>query len=134
MTLSGRRRPTTRDGTTVTKQIFPVGLSPDEIVERESGSYLSTALILAELGGTVEMAEAEFQYYEELEAVDLVRLCRELRAHLDRISLSRDGHLTLNRECRRCSGAGQTRGEDPCIECDGRGYIHADEAERADAR
>jgi len=62
------------------------------------------------------------------EFLELVRLCSELHDFLVDLSILPDGEITRWRRCARCSGAGETRGESPCIECAGRGAVHADEA------
>jgi hypothetical protein len=106
------------------------GLSPADIIEREAGGRESKAFGLCELQGNVEWAIAEWEYDTEApEAVELVRLARDLSDYLSVLSITAEGALTHFRECIRCSGDGKTSGEDPCIECGGRGAVHADEAD-----
>lgn len=106
-----------------------VGRSAYSIVESEAGCLYSVAIGVSELEGSLEWAIAEFEYEQSDEAKELVTLCRALTDHLDRVSITEDGTLTLNRICARCGGDGETRGEDPCAECGGSGFIHADEAD-----
>jgi hypothetical protein len=105
------------------EQTIVFGLAPEEIVERETGSYYSTALLLAELIANVEAATEEFRHYPEPEAVELTRRLDDLRRYLDLLSLTDGCTLTFNRTCARCGGAGQTQGANPCIDCDGQGFI-----------
>lgn len=101
------------------------GLSAEDIVEREAGGLVHRAVGLVELAGAAEFARREFEYDDEDPARELVRLSDELLAHLARVSVSGAGTLTLHRVCRRCDG----RDSGDCMECGGRGSVHADEAE-----
>lgn len=105
------------------------GIYADEFLERESGGVHHKAVMLAELGSAVEASRAEWEYEGAEEAVQLVRLCAALDDYLKDLSILPDGTITRWRQCQRCSGAGETRGESPCIECRGRGAVHADEAD-----
>ena len=106
------------------------GLAADEILEREAGGVHHVATILCDLESACYAAYEEFRYHSDNEAAaELSRLLEPLSAHLDRVSVMKDGGLTLHRECRRCSGIGRTSGEDPCIECGGSGSVHGDEAD-----
>jgi hypothetical protein len=106
------------------------GLSADEFLERESGGVHHNAVVLVDLGSALYGAEANWEFDTDTpEAVELVRLCREVSRYLADLSILPDGSLTKYRECRRCSGDGSTRGEDPCKECGGSGSIHADFAD-----
>lgn len=105
------------------------GLALDEFAEREIGSPLSNAIALTVLGGEVEACRENWSYDESPEAVELVRLCAALDDYLKSLSITEDGALTLYRQCRRCSGAGEFTDEQPCRECAGRGSVHASEAD-----
>lgn len=105
------------------------GRSAEDIVEAGAGGEYYRALILTELDSATCGIEEEFAYDTSEEALELSRLVRDLRAHLERLSVTEDAELTMYRQCRRCSGDGKTAGEDPCAECGGSGSVHADEAD-----
>jgi hypothetical protein len=107
-----------------------VGRSADDIVESGAGGEFHRAVILTDLASAAYGAEAEFAYDTDEPATDLVRLCRDLQALLERLSIDEaTATLTLNRECRRCSGSGEAGDTGGCLECGGSGYVHADEAD-----
>ena len=105
------------------------GYDVNELLERETGGPILNAVTLAELGSAVYAASETFAYDEGEAAEELRAHLAPLQRTLERLSFTKAGDLTLWRECRRCGGDGQTRGEDPCIECGGRGAIHADGVE-----
>lgn len=107
-----------------------VGRSVDDVVEAEIGCLYSIATTLNMLGSELYATGETFRYdTDNPAAVELTRRVDELARFIDDLSLAPDGTLTDNRECRRCSGAGRTKGEDPCIECGGSGYVNAGEAD-----
>ncbi|HTJ35915.1 MAG TPA: hypothetical protein VL738_22055 [Dactylosporangium sp.] len=105
------------------------GRAAEDIVEGGAGGLWQRSLALHMLGSEAEGVEAEFEYDTEKPAVELVRLVRELRTHLDRLSVREDAHLTFTRQCRACSGNGHVQ-DAPCDECDGSGATNSDPARR----
>lgn len=107
-----------------------VGRSVEDVVEAEIGCLYSIALTLNMLESELYATGEQFRYDDDNPvAVELTRRVDELARFIEDLSLVPDGTLTDNRECRRCSGAGQTTGEDPCVECGGRGYVNSGEAD-----
>lgn len=102
-----------------------VGRSIEDVVEAETGCLYGIALSLDVLGSELYATGEQFRYdTNNPVAVELTRRVDELARFVEGLSLAPDGTLTENRECRRCSGAGRTKGEDPCAECDGSGYMN----------
>lgn len=106
-----------------------VGKSANDVVESEMGGRSHVALLLSDLETAAEAAVAAFEYETGWPARALVQLALETGRMAGDLSVANDGSLTFNRECARCSGAGSTHGENPCIECDGRGYVHMSEVD-----
>jgi hypothetical protein len=101
------------------------GLAVDEFLERNTGGVYHKAILLAELGSSVEACRAEWEYDKSPETDELVRLCSRLEHHLEGLSIRPDGELTSWRECDRCGGAGGFGdGETICTECGGSGAVH----------
>lgn len=114
----------------MTAETQDAGIAVFDILERRSGGLEGRALAVHDLESAVEGVIAEFEYDEGPEAAELVKRAREMNDFLKRLSMNMDtAELTFFRECSRCSGQGATAGEDPCIDCDGRGAIHAEEAD-----
>jgi hypothetical protein len=110
-------------------EAVPIGRSVEDVVEAETGCLYSIALTLNMLSSELYATGEQFRYDDDNPvAVELTRRVDELTEFIEDLSLTPDGTLTNNRECRRCSGAGRTSGEDPCVECGGRGYVHREEA------
>lgn len=110
-------------------ETYDPGRSADDILEAESGGLLHRAVALVDLQSALYTVGEEFAYDESPPAPELVRLCRELDEYVCRLSLTKEAALTQYRECSRCSGNGGTSGEPVCIECDGAGKVHAEEAD-----
>lgn len=106
------------------------GRSADDILEGGMGGEVHRAMLLQDLTSALYGVAEEFRYDKEPEACEIVRLCDELHDRATLLSIDETtARLTSNRQCRRCSGAGETSGEAPCIECAGRGYVNAEEAD-----
>lgn len=102
-----------------------IGRSAESIVEDEYGSVYHRALALHMLGSELDGVEAEFAYDTEEPAQELLRLVRDLQAHLMCLGLTEKGVLTLKRECECCSGIGTYNDAEvtkTCEECEGDGY------------
>jgi hypothetical protein len=125
---SSSRRSAVSDAPMQPAQRTQSGKSIEDLLEARAGCPEFRLVELAELSSAVYAVAEEFAYDEEEPAVDLVRLCRGLQRFLEDVSVTEGGTLTLNRQCARCSGAGRTKGENPCIECGGLGHVHASEA------
>jgi DnaJ-class molecular chaperone len=96
------------------------GRSAGDIVEGGAGGEFCRALNLVELDSAAYAVEEEFAYETGQPAEDLLRLVRDLRGHLARLGVREsDAALTLDRECRRCSGHGSVQvGPDALADCD----------------
>jgi hypothetical protein len=89
---------------------------------------LTRAIVLQELETSAYCVEMEFAYDNEDLAVELLRIVKDLRAYLARLSLRPDALLTLDRQCPRCSGRGACTPDEPvCVECDGSGRVRVGE-------
>ena len=110
-------------------RMSPVGRAAEDILEAEAGGLVHVAMTLAKLGGALGAAVREWEHDDELPGQELANRCEELLEFVELLSLSQEGKLTLRRQCRRCSGKGETRGEDPCVECGGRGWVHAEDVD-----
>lgn len=114
-----------------------VGRSAEDLLEASCGGMEHHAMLLSDLMSATYACAEEWGYDDSEPGATLARMCRELQKFAVDLSLTDDGVLTLNRECRRCSGNGKAVAvrsgerivEDPCIECGGSGYVHADEAD-----
>jgi hypothetical protein len=105
------------------------GRSADDVLEASAGGLEHNATLLVDLASAAYAAAEAWGYDEDGPGAELAAKCREIERMAHDLSLTADGRLTLNRECRRCSGAGSFPDEDPCIECGGKGYVHASEAD-----
>jgi hypothetical protein len=110
-------------------ETIQAGRDPESIVEGGAGGDYCRALILTELDNAAYAVEEEFSYDTNEPATDLVRLIKDLRAHLERLSVADDATLTVHRVCSACGGDGKDwhlqepeRSMNPCEDCDGRGY------------
>ncbi len=100
------------------------GRSIDDTVEAEMGSLFHHACLLQELESAAYCVEMEFEYDEQEVAVDLLKVVKQLRFKLERVSLRPDGTLTIYRQCRRCSGSKACGPDEPvCAECNGAGFV-----------
>lgn len=106
------------------------GRSADDILEAGAGGVYHRAIYIAELDSASYGVEEEFAYDEDEVAVELVRLVRDLRAHLSRLSITEDAALTLDRTCPACGGDGKDwrlqepeRSQNPCEDCEGTGSL-----------
>jgi hypothetical protein len=100
------------------------GRRAEDICEGGAGGEYHRAILLSDLGSTVEAVEAEFAYDIDEPASDLLRLVRDLKVHLERLSITTEAELVLDRTCGACGGSGHhwKLGQgDACDECGGTG-------------
>lgn len=108
----------------------PVGRHIEAVAEGEAGCLYGIALTLSDLTSSLYAAYETFRYDEGNPVAEhFAACCEQFRQQIELLSLTKDGQLTDNRECSRCSGDGKTTGEDPCYECAGLGYVNAEEAD-----
>jgi DnaJ-class molecular chaperone len=109
------------------------GRSVDSIVEGGCDGEFHRAILLSDLAGNLEAVVGEFAYDTDEPASDLLRMAHDLQAHVERLSITADATLTLNRTCDACGGDGKDwrlqepeRSMNPCEDCGGTGAASRD--------